>query len=346
MSIKNFGIQLYVYALLFFCSASNADVVFHDALPCDGTSFSKSPEEQEASNSLSKVFREQGISIGGRCLGWTNAGGDNVWFTAVEGLGILSVDVSQNKLLGVWPITRSSHQYFFNELKEQYGFIGLDYPVPFNQEYKGLGVGCQGNKPVRYVYLDSDDRAELVVILNNLVIIFSPDYNRTIFSEYFNASDWLTGPEMADRYGDRRGVLEYQYASKLLADNDRFGPALRAYSKLYFGDFDKDGSQDILVWRKLYKTNDKDESLEGFSKERDSYQHFEQNLSAQAKSDAGVTGEYIPQETEAATVVQWLVDNALTWQKGYPSRNECAAQQGELIPEMHDSLLNDPDVLQ
>jgi hypothetical protein len=41
----------------------------------------------------------------------------------------------------------------------------------------------------------------------------------------------------------------------------------------------------------------------------------------------------------------WLTAKQLTWKKGYPSKSECAGQEGQFIPEMHDVLLNDPDVL-
>jgi hypothetical protein len=36
----------------------------------------------------------------------------------------------------------------------------------------------------------------------------------------------------------------------------------------------------------------------------------------------------------------------LTWSKGYPSKSECAVEEEQLIPETHDTLLNDPEVLQ
>jgi hypothetical protein len=58
------------------------------------------------------------------------------------------------------------------------------------------------------------------------------------------------------------------------------------------------------------------------------------------------TGEYQKQPTDSATVKNWLTTRHLTWQKGYPSRSECPGQEGQLIPEMHDPLLNDAEVMQ
>ncbi|TCS40645.1 hypothetical protein [Reinekea marinisedimentorum] len=84
---------------------------------------------------------------------------------------------------------------------------------------------------------------------------------------------------------------------------------------------------------------------EGFSLIGQSFVHYERDLEAQWTSTV-VTGQYLPQETDEATIQSWLSDKALTWSKSYPSVSECEGEEGELIPEMHDPLLNDPDVLQ
>lgn len=54
---------------------------------------------------------------------------------------------------------------------------------------------------------------------------------------------------------------------------------------------------------------------------------------------------YQPVTTSSELIKKWLTDNNLTWQKGFPSKSECKGQEGQLIPDMHDPLLNDPDVL-
>lgn len=61
---------------------------------------------------------------------------------------------------------------------------------------------------------------------------------------------------------------------------------------------------------------------------------------------AMVDGEYQQTATPESEVKDWLEENNLTWQKGFPSHSECPGEEGELIPEMHDPLLNDADVLQ
>jgi len=57
-------------------------------------------------------------------------------------------------------------------------------------------------------------------------------------------------------------------------------------------------------------------------------------------------GQHKKQEVDEATMQNWLSTQQLTWQKGYPSKSESTGEENQLIPEMHDPLLNDPDLLQ
>ncbi len=120
-----------------------------------------------------------------------------------------------------------------------------------------------------------------------------------------------------------------------LAMNGQFMPALRAYSKLFVGDFDSDQNYDIIKWEKIYTSNKKTEAP-AWVQLRNELIHYKKDI----------TGEYLPQEdTSEATIQGWLTAKNQTWQSGFPSKSECAGQEGQLIPEMHDPLLNDPDVL-
>jgi hypothetical protein len=90
------------------------------------------------------------------------------------------------------------------------------------------------------------------------------------------------------------------------------------------------------VWRKLYLSKLLSEPVAGFDKVSDTYYHYERK----------VTGEYeLKTDTAPETIQGWLTAKNQTWQSGFPSKSECAGQEGQLIPEMHDPLLNDPDVL-
>ena len=85
----------------------------------------------------------------------------------------------------------------------------------------------------------------------------------------------------------------------------------------------------IILWRKYF------ESLkQGDAKKDELFVHY-----------SLVDGEYKKQPTAAETIKGWLAAKQLSWQQGFPSRSECPGQEGQLIPELHDPLLNDPDVL-
>lgn len=158
-----------------------------------------------------------------------------------------------------------------------------------------------------------------------------------------NVSGWMTSDETKEHFliypnfSSDNDIPQYQMGFN--PDYIDALPGLRGYAKLYVGDFDKNGQSDILVWRKLYDSNMQNNPVKGFHKLKDSFYHYEKSTAA------GSTGEYLPQETDPGTIQSWLATNTLTWQQGYPSKSECEGEEGQLIPEMHDPLLNDPDVL-
>lgn len=297
---------------------------------------------------VTRTIKENDSSDTGMSLAFVNIAGTNNWFRLYENLHMYGVDVSQGTLLGNWHLTRWEYQYYSPDIKAQYAnFSTAEYPLPFEYESVSPGPGCIGNAPLRYGDIEGDSKKEIVVILGGLFIIFSPDYQRTVFSEYLDASDWYTAEEAVELLVGQDPLTNVQYMSRLWADNSNARmPGIRAYAKLYFGDFDQDGNPDILAWRKSYRSNAGKDPVKGFTKLHDSWGHFERDLKAQEESPQGITGEYLPQQTDEATIKTWLADNNLTWQKGYPDKSECAGEEGKPIPEMSDPLLNDPEVLQ
>ena len=273
-----------------------------------------------------------------------------------KGISIGNYDFNINKNQGGWPISHWSHTYIPQTLIANYQFTSVgetDAQVAERlatpkSNHDGAGnllsnVGCLPASPLRYGTVFNANENDLLVILGGQLIVFSPTYQRTVFSEFFYQHDvddlsadndppaWQT-PQA------HYGALHYFKHGAITVH------AVRSYAKLYDGDFDGDGHPDVLVWRKTYRANPITEEP-GYSLVETSFAHFEQNLTAQAASEDGVTDEYLPQTTKTATIQSWLADKNLTWQKGYPSKSECPGQEGQLIPEMHDPLLNDPDVL-
>ena len=266
-------------------------------------------------------------------------------YSLSRNLNVYHTNFDTKQLVGHWPLSRWTHQYASPDIASHWKEVNLDYPKSMHYERVMPGPGCLGNIPLRYGDIDNDSQSELVIYLGGLLTVFSPQYQRTVFAEYIEESDWLNEEEMLNEFGPA-GLSNAQYGSSLwLESNYAQGPGLRTYAKLYIGDYDNDTQPDILVWRKGYRSNAKTDPIKGFTLIRNEYQHFERDLTAQAQLPAGVTGEYLPQTTDAATIQTWLSEKNQTWLTGYPSQSECAGQAGQLIPEMHDPLLNDPDVL-
>ncbi|MEJ2046267.1 MAG: hypothetical protein P8X74_21405 [Reinekea sp.] len=247
-----------------------------------------------------------------------------------------------NKLLHGWPLTRWSHH------------TGFEYNEPFFQSSEQAQeggrywipkshfptLGCLGNTLLRYGDLENDGESELVLFLDNELVVFSPSLGKVVFSETYDASNWVSADTTVSAYeemGSRHeGVKYYSISSESYWAETNDWPGSRTYSKIFQGDMDSDGQMEILVWRKLYLSNTLTESA-GFKLSQSAWQRFEKDPE---------TGEYLPQISTEDDIKTWLLENDLTWSKGYPSLSECAGEEGKLIPEMHDPLLNDPDVLQ
>lgn len=288
---------------------------------------------------LEDAFLEQSDNNFRSISAVVNAGNGNIWAVINSELRLGVVDMTKTSILGSWPLKRWNQQNVTQEMKLRYKeFYRGDYPREKYNIKMLWAPGCFQNNPLRYGDIDEDGNKELVLFLGNDFVVFSPERERIVFAENLRLDDWLPKEETLRELESKfhSGPSPYQYLSGILSDTPDIEPGYRGYSKLYFGDFDDDGTPDILVWRKLYISRNSDDSIEGFKKLRDEWQHFKRNN----------VGEYMPQDTLMAQVQSWLQDNELTWQKGFPSKSECAGEEGELIPEMHDPLLNDPDVLQ
>ncbi|AJQ92871.1 hypothetical protein [Gynuella sunshinyii] len=302
---------------------------------------------------LSTGFPDDGIAF----IEYDHANG--LYYSLSRKLNILSNKVTRESLdnfkysydvLNNWPLTRWPYIYYPEVLKTLQLSLG-ESPENIDGPFYSAhipGLGCMNETPLRYGQLFPKDEHVLMLVLLDQMIIFSPAYGRTLFAEYSGVSDWLHAQSTQDWLTEHHQTSDYQYISEYMTGigpgPGLVYPGIRNYSKLYFGDFDQDGHNDILVWRKSYESNRVNEST-GFTLQKNTWQHYEKDLVAQAASESGITGEYLPQDTSEAMIQGWLSANELTWQKGYPSTSECQDHEGELIPEMHDPLLNDPDVL-
>jgi hypothetical protein len=167
------------------------------------------------------------------------------------------------------------------------------------------------------------------------MVIFSTTRNEVIFSAHFWESDELSSEDASRFVREFKPSHPYFVAgSGIDVLVEEIFPAWRSLSKMYFDDFNNDLKHDIVLWRKVYTSKLRSEAEPGFDKVGEKLVHYSLK-----------DGKYQLESTSSEVIKGWLATKELTWQKGYPSKSECAGQEGQLIPEMHDPLLNDPEVL-
>src|SRR5690554_561147 len=288
-----------------------------------------------------------------------------VAFLRVAGLTDLYSLSGSNKLyltnfdtrdvLGNWPLTpwayRLKMQGEGTNWEVQKGLQGvygiekplepIDSPVsdelPYQLDAYNDYLGCLSKTPLRYGDFDNDAQTELMLFLNNDLVVFSPQKEKIVFSTTLAYKDELAESQLGIAFGESREDLIFQYYSAQGSLKPFTAPfaAQRSYAKVYVGNFENKDTYDVIVWRKLYHSRLNSDPIKGFEHNADLLIHYQRNE----------LGEYLPQDTRPETIQSWLNAKNLTWQKGFPSKSECAGEEGKLIPEMHDPLLNDPDVL-
>ncbi|KAF0810014.1 hypothetical protein A167_01315 [Alcanivorax sp. S71-1-4] len=268
--------------------------------------------------------------------GYLKVPAEDSYYVLLEGY-LARFGVEPVESLAGWPLLRWDRQHVTPEIASRYNDFQINgYPEKKYSNRSIWSLGCLQDSPLRYGPLG--EGKYLIIFMANDFVVFSIDLSRIVFFENTRLDDWLPRGDSLRQFESKSssGEIPYQYLSGILSDTPEIEPGYRGYSKLYFGDFDGDENGDILVWRKLYISRSSEDEVEGFRKIRDEWQHYARDES----------GEYIPLDTAAGQIQGWLQLNNLTWQKGFPTISECEGEEGQLIPEMHDPLLNDPDVLQ
>jgi len=252
-------------------------------------------------------------------------------------LKVQSFNLTTNQYLGGWTLETYPEIILEPELAE----VGIQPNYENGSKGHG-GTGCLMKYPLRYSDLNLDGKKELILLLGSSAqtewVVFSTELKKVIFSATVSVEHaFQPDAEDIERFYPSYGNPEnYQYLSDFVNGNP---PAMekgfKAYGKLFFGDFNNDNVFDIVVWRKYYESRKISDAVKGFEKKNELLVHYQI-----------ANGEYKKQPTDQITVKNWLTANNQTWKKGYPNTSECANQQNQLIPEMHDALLNDPEVLQ
>jgi hypothetical protein len=228
------------------------------------------------------------------------------------------------------------------------GLQVLDNTAKYTFDPYTDSLGCLSNTPLRYGDINADAKQELVLFLQNDLVVFSVGNKKIFFSTNLHNADELKPERVEDWFLDEATVNPQHVAQSGTNNLIKAAlPATRSFAKIYMDDFNTDGKKDIIVWRKLYESNLKTNSVLGFTKVGDLLVHYsliDGEYQLQTNKPA-VDGEFETDDAQQNQLKGWLTSKNQTWQSGFPSKSECAGQEGQLIPEMHDPLLNDSDVL-
>ncbi|MEH6448237.1 MAG: hypothetical protein V7765_06165 [Oleispira sp.] len=288
------------------------------------------------------IFRSIKSRFGYRPFSLVEVGtGSMYWGISRDGKGIAKYNLSgEGEVLG-WPLTRWPQELQNKKIASMYE-LGSDPEFAKEYAYKPANsnpigkqpavMGCLAQHPLRYGDLNEDGKDELVLFLGYEsqvldIVMFNPEKEKIQFSARTIFTDVSDGYALSDRF-------KYQYSSQFNLNKGHY-VGTKTYAKVFMGEFDgNESSPDIIVWRKHYTSLSKNTSTKGFKLASQNYQFYTLK-----------EGEYQLQISLEAQIENWMSEYELTWSKGYPSKSECAGQEGQLIPEMHDPLLNDPDVL-
>ena len=270
---------------------------------------------------------------------FTNFGAGSIYYASYDLPVVRLFDVAGDKYLGGWDLGVKNDIAWETKLDERFNRQQME--PRYEYAAGGDGAGCLLKHPLRYTDLDNDGQPELFILFGaggpSSLAIFSTKMKKVIFSsllEYDNGRMPDEVDEEIYHLSEAKNPDVPQYISSLDDRYNSFDIGYRSFGKLFFGDINDDGKQDVILWRKYFESLTIGDAKKGFAKKDELFVHY-----------ALVNGEYKKQPTAANIIQHWLAAKQLSWQQGFPSRSECPGQQGQLIPELHDSLLNDPDVL-
>lgn len=350
--------KLLILSILLYSSYTYS-LELYSGIIFKGRNTVSTPEYDLAYDSVKSVIKsiEPQNSL---AIGITNLGAGNNWYRMYDNLEIFGINADSRTLIGHWPLETPgpceniedcripwwSGRWNGDELLEKDIYQSYRLPMSWTDTYVEQNkvdiMGCMQHTPLRYGDVDNDGQNELVIFMPNWnsvdMIISSPQKQATIFAVKLDYNDVIHNDQIKPELVQAKPPEErYQYWQKWVTNRRTTGSlhkGMRSFAKLYTGDLNNDQQTDLLLWRKMYESRLLSDPTPGFTLKSEMFGHYQV-----------VDGEYKLQATDENTIKSWLTTNNLTWQKGYPSKSECPGQEGQLIPEMHDPLLNDPDVL-
>lgn len=304
---------------------------------------SNAPYDLDAVRDIAKNIDRESMKLGlpepTNAMTFTNFGMKDIYYALYEEPLIRLFSMNGNKYINGWTLQMRADIAWEAKLGDRFNMQQMEprYEYATGDE----GVGCILKHPFRYTDLDKDEQPELFVLFGaggpSSLAIFSTKFKKVIFSSLLEYNNGRL-PDDVDKkiydLSDAKDPGVPQYISSLGDRYNSLDVGYRSFGKLFFGDVNDDGKQDIILWRKYFESLLNGDVKKGFAKKDELFVHY-----------SLVNGDYKKQPTDAETIKGWLAAKQLTWQQGFPSRSECPGQEGQLIPELHDPLLNDPDVL-
>ncbi|WP_323816514.1 hypothetical protein [Cellvibrio sp. NN19] len=356
--MKNHIIKL-IAILIVYSNTVYSDVPLEKGINCGIDFHKRTTPEQNILRSIGASYKANSIAPPSSCIGWAGSG-EYEWYGVSKTNEVYGFNLSNKQYLGSWKLNEyPEHLFLSGEYLAAAAVIAADHGDEFDKpsdplvpvtaltpfyfrsldESKRDAAGCLENHPIRYGDLEGDGKNELVLMLGKNIVVFSTELKKVSFGMHYFMTDEMA-PSMSSEPEYKHDQPDDPiYLSSSTEDAVRIGkgglfPAWRSFSKIYVDHLASENSNDIVLWRKLYQSRYHKDPIKGFEKLGDVLVHYKM-----------VDGEYKKQETEQGVIKGWLEAKNLTWQKGYPSKSECPGHEGQLIPEMHDPLLNDPDVL-
>lgn len=199
-----------------------------------------------------------------------------------------------------------------------------EYAVLITGDGDGWSTGGQGAFASNSLYMNVIDN-------NGNITIKAPMLNVS-YSSYPLIDYELDSDFFFDAFGIPEGTEREDLIGKNSQDP---GAGRKGYGKLFGQDFNENGHQDLIFWHRIYKshkavkdpkTKEWDTSKRYFDFEREWFTWYEENKERTS---------FIKRELSIEQGKQWLSENQLGWNEGYPKDNsQCEYESVRKIPMM------------
>lgn len=119
------------------------------------------------------------------------------------------------------------------------------------------------------------------------------------------------------------GFFRYQVKNRVNQSDST--PAESRYAKFFFSDFDKDGLNNLIVWRKIFisrKVSDGVGDNFAYMNALDTFTLYEESHNGQA---------WVKEEVSSQVAQEYLRLFNMSWSDGYPNKNLCSGSEDEVI---------------